>query len=142
MEPRPMEENTRKERFGRLHRKAMRWMLRLALVGMLAVGPPANARGKDYQATKLLEVTAGELDFCFVVTLGDIGYIAVAHDRVPREMIVGDLINVRVKNDHIFVKKARTFYYDDDEVKATVKVRSRMVAGAKPPSCALAVTLH
>ena len=82
--------------------------------------------------------------FCFVVQLGDMAYIAVAHGRVPEKMIVGDPIQIRIKKDDLFVQTAteKRWYYDDMEIKGRIRVRQRMNGDAKLPSCALAVALH
>ena len=89
-----------------------------------------------------MELTAGAADFCFVVQVDDIAYIAVAHGHVPSKMTVGDPIEIRIKDDNLFVKAERKRYYNEDEIEGRIRVRKRMAGETKLPSCALAVTLH
>jgi hypothetical protein len=102
-----------------------------------------DARQKTYQTTKLMELRAGQDDdFCFVVQLGDIAYVAVAYGRVPNKMIVGDPIQIRIKDDKLFVRTEDKWSYAGNQIKGQIRVRQRMTGDAKPPSCALAVTIH
>jgi len=112
-----------------------------ALPILLAWGPFTYARQKSYQTTKLIELEAGTADFCFVVQVDEIAYLAIAHDR-PSKMIVGDPIQIRIKDDNLFIKTVRQWKYDGDEVKGKIKIRKRVTTDGKLPSCALAVTIH
>lgn len=113
----------------------------MAFTVLLAWGSFAYARQKTYQTTKLLDLEAGPEDFCVVVQVDDIAYRAVAHAR-PRKMIIGDPIQIRIKNDDLFIKTVPQWSYDDYEIKAPIRIRQRMASGTKLPSCALAVTVH
>lgn len=113
-------------------------------IGLCLLCATAEARVKTYQSTKLIELTAGAEDFCFVVQTNDIAYIAVARGHVPNVMIVGDPIQIRIENDHLFVRTKVTtkWAYDNNEIEGRIRVRQRMTVDTKLPSCALAVTLH
>lgn len=76
-----------------------------------------------------------------MVQVDDIAYITVARGQ-PRKMIVGDPIQIRIKDDNLFIKTEPKWTYDDDEIKGRIKIRKRMASDTKLPSCALAVTVH
>ena len=113
----------------------------IVFIALLGCGPFACARQKTYQTTKLVELEAGPRSFCFVVQVDDIAYVTVGRDQ-PGKMIVGDPIQIRIKNDDLYIKTKPKWAYDRDETKGRIKIRKRMVGDTKLPSCALAVSVH
>jgi hypothetical protein len=122
--------------------------LRTLILVLFGFAGLANAGEKAaYQTTKLIELTAGATGFCFVVQLGDLGYAAVGKGKVPNVMVVGDPIQVKIKNDTLFVKtKTETgWHYDNDYIETHIRIRGRVSGSGdskKLPSCALAISLH
>jgi hypothetical protein len=42
-------------------------------------------------------------------------------------MIVGDPLQIRIKDDNLFIKTEKKWIYDGDEIKARIRVRQRMI---------------
>src|ERR1700683_3792584 len=115
---------------------------RLVLVAITALlGVDGLAKDKaSYQSTKLIELRNSGAGFCFVFQVNDLAYVAVAHDHLPSNLIVGDPMEVKISGDHVWVKTDKK--WPDDEIKTRINVRERITGDAKLPSCALAVTVH
>ena len=112
---------------------------------IILISTPTSARNKDvYQPTKLLELIGGTEEFCFVVQLNDLAYVAVAKGHASSSLIVGDQIQVKIKDDDAIVKdKSKKFYYDSsDFIKARIVSRKRMTGDTTLPTCALSVKIH
>jgi hypothetical protein len=116
-----------------------------AVVIMLAISTSIHAQNKSvYQTTKLLELIGGTEEFCFVIQINDLAYVVVAKGHAPSNLIVGDPILVKVKDDNAWVKDESTkkFYYDRDDFKARIVSRKRMTGDTALPTCALSVKIH
>jgi hypothetical protein len=116
-----------------------------AVVIMLAISTSIHAQNKSvYQTTKLLELIGGTEEFCFVIQINDLAYVVVAKGHAPSNLIVGDPILVKVKDDNAWVKDESTkkFYYDRDDFKARIVSRKRMTGDTALPTRALSVKIH
>jgi hypothetical protein len=117
----------------------------LIIIVVMLIDTSTRVGAKDvFQTTKLIELNGGTEEFCFVIQVNDLAYVAVAHDQLPKNMVVGDPIEVKIKDEKIVVK-AKRFYrvrYDGD-VNARIVVRKRMASGDTAlPTCALSVKIH
>jgi hypothetical protein len=116
-----------------------------AIAIVLTISTSMHARDKDvYQTTKLLELIGSTEEFCFVVQINDLAYVLVAKGNAPSNLIVGDPIPVKIKDDNAWVKDEDTkkFYYDRSDFKAKIVSRKRMTGDAALPTCALSVKIH
>jgi hypothetical protein len=117
----------------------------LAFVALSLWGCFAYAGQKTYTATRLVELTRaggrwGHSGFCFVVQLDDLAYVAFTDDKPPRNLIVGDPLQIRIKGDHMWIRTDKK--PPDDEIKTTISIRERMTGDAKLPTCSLSVSVH
>jgi|SRR5580692_8341400 hypothetical protein len=118
----------------------------ILIIVVLMFATATLARDKAvYQTTKLIELTRagghwGHAGFCFVVQVDDLAYVAVTDDDVPRNLIVGDPMQIKISGDHIWVKKSNK--WGDDEIKTRISVRKRMTGDTKLPTCSLPVAVH
>jgi hypothetical protein len=117
----------------------------LIVVVIILVSTSTRVGAKDvFQSTKLLELNGSTQEFCFVIQVNDLAYVAVAHDQLPKSMVVGDPIEVKIKDEKIVVKAKRfkRVNYDGD-VNARIVVRKRMTSSDTTlPTCALSVKIH
>ncbi len=117
----------------------------LIVTAIILISTSTSAREKDvYQTTKLLELLGGTESFCFVVQLDDLAYVVMAKGHAPSGLIVGDPIQVKIKDDNAWVKDENTkkFYYDRDDFRARIVSRKQMAGDTMLPTCALVVKLH
>ena len=117
------------------------------IVLLLLLGISTRAHGKDvYQTTKLLELIGNTDEFCFVVKLDDLAYVAVARSHPPKYLVVGDPIQLKIKGEKVEVKDtskdASKWYYNSDDFNARIVSRKRMTGDASLPTCALAVKIR
>jgi hypothetical protein len=108
--------------------------------GAFLLGSGAAKNKAIYQTTRLIELQNYEPGFCFVFKVDDLAYIAIARDRVPHNLIVGDPMEIKITGDHVWIKTDKK--WPDDEIKARISIRQRMTADAKLPTCSLPVSVH
>ena|SRR3974390_272163 len=119
------------------------WALTFAFAMFFVLS--GSARDKAYTTTKVLEVTGSRREFCLVVQIDDLAYVSVADEHVPGNLIVGDSVKVRLKNDDLWIAPPthhKWVYGGHPETKTKIIVRTRMTGDTKLPSCSLSVTLH
>jgi len=116
------------------------------VIGLLTSASIVSAHPKTYQTTKVIEVSGSRSEFCLVVQIDDLAYVSVADEHVPPNLIVGDSVKVRIKNDNLWIAPPTTHngwvYGGSAETKTKIVVRKRMTEGVALPSCSLSVTLH
>jgi hypothetical protein len=109
-------------------------------LGTLLLGYGQAKDKASYQTTKLVELRSDGVGFCFVFQIKDIAYVAVAHNHLPSNLIVGDPMQVKITDDHVWVKTDKK--WPDDEIKTRISTRERMISEAKLPTCSLSVSVH
>jgi hypothetical protein len=117
----------------------------LIIIVVMLIDTSTRVGAKDvFQTTKLIELIGGTEEFCFVIQINDLAYVVVAKGHAPSNLIVGDPILVKVKDDNAWVKDESTkkFYYDRDDFKARIVSRKRMTGDTALPTCALSVKIH
>ncbi len=116
-------------------------------VVLLVLAGASFARDKTpYQSTKLLELTNAGSGFCFVIQVGDLAYLAETSAKPGMNLIVGDPVEIKIKNKNIWLKVQRKYPVGSDsyldEVKTKVMLRKHMTEGQRLPSCALAISVQ
>lgn len=125
----------------------MKRLIYVALAALAMAAVPAIAAEKsDYQTGKLIDLRrestgAGVLraqgSFCLAVTVGETAYL-VRHAAYwrgsyePTDFVVGDPIDVKVKGNNLFLRKA-----SGGELKTSITRRERL--GKEPPTCGIVV---
>lgn len=117
---------------------------------VVLTGTLAYAREKpEYKSGRLVDVRStptgngalrAQNSFCLAVQLDDVSYIARYEpfsrgSYEPTDLIVGDPIEVRVKDDNLYFRSGK------NQAKAHITRRQRVLSGQPPATCSLPVAV-
>jgi hypothetical protein len=120
-------------------------MLLLCLVAVVALA----ANKSEYQKGVLIDLRRTETDagalraqgsFCVAVRIDDISYLsryeaAFRWSYAPTDFVVGDPVDVKVKGNHLYIRRAK-----GGDLKTDITRRQRIAANGKPMTCSAPVT--
>jgi hypothetical protein len=136
----------------------------LLMIGtcLIVCGAASGPHKRVYEIGKLVDVRSnstgagalrGQRTFCLAIQVQDISYIVLyaplwRNDYEPTKLIVGDPVDVRIKEDDLFLRTGNKFTNDlthkqhEEETKMKIVRRERITSDKKPSTCGLPVELH